>query len=138
MRRAGRVQASRGLGLAILLALATWGGIEGYGTLRAAALVESLKPANTTGVPALIEQLRSYRRWAGRPLTGLLSRTKHDSVNISVPAWQASPCGPTTAGTGRLPLPASPGVVTRRVAGDLGRLARPPSGNRPAAMDRAT
>ena len=32
MRRAGRVHGLRGLGLAILIALATWGGFEGYGT----------------------------------------------------------------------------------------------------------
>ncbi len=78
MRHAGRVHGLRGLGLAILLALTTWGGIEVYGNLRASALVESLKTANTTGVPALIEQLRSYRRWAGRPLSGLLSSTAND------------------------------------------------------------
>ena len=78
MRRAGRVHGLRGLGLAILIALATWGGIEGYGSLQRRHLVESLKTANTTGVPALIEQLRSYRRWAGRPLAGLLSSTEND------------------------------------------------------------
>jgi hypothetical protein len=79
MKRAGRVHGARALGLAILLAIAAWGGIEAYGTLRASALVESLKTANTTGAPALIEQLRSYRRWAGRPLAGLLSSTNNDS-----------------------------------------------------------
>ncbi|MFI5457893.1 MAG: protein kinase, partial [Isosphaerales bacterium] len=79
MKRAGRVHVLRGLGLAFLIALAAWGGIEGYGTLRAAALVESLRTANTTRVPALIDQLRSYRRWAGRPLRGLLSSTDNDS-----------------------------------------------------------
>ncbi len=47
-------------------------------TCGASALVESLKTANTTGVPALIEQLRSYRRWAGRPLSGLLASTEND------------------------------------------------------------
>jgi serine/threonine protein kinase/formylglycine-generating enzyme required for sulfatase activity len=78
MRHAGRVHGLRGLGLAILIALTTWGGIEVYGNLRASALVESLKTANTTRVPALIEQLRSYRRWADRPLSGLLSSTKND------------------------------------------------------------
>jgi serine/threonine protein kinase/formylglycine-generating enzyme required for sulfatase activity len=78
MGRAGRVHGMRGLGLAILIALATWGGIEGYGDLRASALVESLKTANITGVPALIEQVRGYRRWAGRPLAKLLSSTEHD------------------------------------------------------------
>ena len=60
MRRAGRVHGLRGLGLAILIALTTWGGIEGYGNLRAAALVESLKTADTTACPGdLIEQLRA-------------------------------------------------------------------------------
>ena len=46
---------------------------------RAAALVESLKTASTTGVPDLIEELRTYRRWAGRPLAGLLSSTENGS-----------------------------------------------------------
>ena len=32
----------RSLGLAVLIGLVTWGGIEGYGNLRAAGLVESL------------------------------------------------------------------------------------------------
>jgi hypothetical protein len=78
MQRAARVHSLRGLGLAILIALAAWAGIEGYGSVRASALVESLKTASTTRVPALIEQLRSYRRWTARPLVGLLSSTEHD------------------------------------------------------------
>ncbi len=48
-------------------------------TLRAAALVESLKTASTIGVPGLVEELRTYRRWAGRPLAGLLLSTQKDS-----------------------------------------------------------
>jgi formylglycine-generating enzyme required for sulfatase activity/tetratricopeptide (TPR) repeat protein len=79
MRRAARVHGLRMLGLAILIALAAWGGIEGYGNLRAAALVESLKTASTTGVPTLIEQLRGYRRWAARPLASLLASTESQS-----------------------------------------------------------
>src|SRR5262249_23581308 len=47
--------------------------------LRAAALVESLQTANTIGVPGLVEELRTYRRWAGRPLAGLLLSTQTDS-----------------------------------------------------------
>src|SRR5262249_42318277 len=78
MRQAARVHGLRSLGLAILIALLSWGSIEGYGNLRAGALVESLKTANITGVPSLIAQLRSCRRWAGRPLAGLLSSTDHD------------------------------------------------------------
>jgi serine/threonine protein kinase/formylglycine-generating enzyme required for sulfatase activity len=79
MRRAGRVHGLRGLGLAILIALASWGAFEGYGSLRASGLVESLRTASTVRVPALIEQLRGYRRWVGRPLSGLLASTETDS-----------------------------------------------------------
>jgi hypothetical protein len=79
MRRADRVKSSKVLGLAILAGLLTWGGIEGYGTLRASELVESLKTASTTGVSDLIEELGTYRRWAGRPLARLLSSTQRDS-----------------------------------------------------------
>jgi hypothetical protein len=79
MQRAGRVHRVRGLGLAILIGLLTWGGIEGYGTLRASALVESVKTTSTTRVPDLIEQLRPYRRWARRPFADLLSTTENDS-----------------------------------------------------------
>ncbi len=75
MRRAARVYGLRGLGLAVLIALGTWGGIEGYVNLRAEALVESLQTASTEDVPAIIKQLKGYRRWAGRPLSRLLSGT---------------------------------------------------------------
>ena len=37
MKRAGRLHGLRALGLVALLSLITWGGIEGYGTLRASA-----------------------------------------------------------------------------------------------------
>src|SRR5262249_31544541 len=73
MRRADRWHGLRLFVTAILIALTTWGGLEGYGTLRASALVEKLETARMTGVPAVIDQLRSHRRWAGRPLAGLLS-----------------------------------------------------------------
>jgi hypothetical protein len=79
MRRAGRVHGLRGLGLAVLLALASCGAFETYGSLRASGLVESLRTASTVRVPALIEQLRGYRRWVGRPLSGLLASTETDS-----------------------------------------------------------
>jgi serine/threonine protein kinase/formylglycine-generating enzyme required for sulfatase activity len=64
MNRADRVHGLRALGLAVLIALVSWGGIEGYGNLRAAALVESLETANTTDVPAILKQLSGYRHWA--------------------------------------------------------------------------
>jgi eukaryotic-like serine/threonine-protein kinase len=56
MNRAGRVHGLRALAAALILGLLTWGSIEGYGNHEASNLVESLKTANTTGVPALIEQ----------------------------------------------------------------------------------
>ncbi len=79
MRRAGRVHIMRALGLAVLIGLGTWGGIEGYGNLRAAGLVESLKTASITEVPPIIEQLTAYRRWAARPLDRLLASTEKQS-----------------------------------------------------------
>ena len=78
MRRAARVHGLRGLGLAILIALVSWGSLEGYGSLQAAHLIDSLRTANIRDVPARIEQLRTYRRWAGRPLAGLLASTEND------------------------------------------------------------
>ncbi len=72
MKRAGRVHGLRALGLVTLVCLITWGGIEGYGTLRASALVESLQKVETPEVPAIVEQLSGYRRWADRRLVRLL------------------------------------------------------------------
>jgi hypothetical protein len=37
MKRAWQVHGLRSLGLAVLIVLATWAGIEGYGTMRATA-----------------------------------------------------------------------------------------------------
>ncbi len=68
MKRAGRVHGLRALGLVTLVSLITWGGIEGYGTLRASALVESLQKVGTPDVPAIVNQLSGYRRWADRRL----------------------------------------------------------------------
>ena len=51
MRRAARVHGLRGLGLAILIALVTWGSLEGYGSLQAAHLIDSLRTANHPGCP---------------------------------------------------------------------------------------
>jgi eukaryotic-like serine/threonine-protein kinase len=64
MKRAGWVHGLRTLGLVTLVSLITWGAIEGYGTLRASALVESLQKVGTPDVPAIVEQLSAYRRWA--------------------------------------------------------------------------
>jgi eukaryotic-like serine/threonine-protein kinase len=79
MRRAGWVHGMRVLGLVGLIVFGAWGGIEGYGNLRATALVEKLETASTTEVPAIINQLTSYRRWAVRPLDRLLASTENES-----------------------------------------------------------
>jgi hypothetical protein len=79
MRRATRMHCLRALGLAILIALVSWGSLEGYGSLRAAHLVDSLGTATIRDIPARIEQLRTYRRWAGRPLAGLLASTENEN-----------------------------------------------------------
>ena len=64
MKRAGLVLGLRTLGLVLLVSLITWRGIEGYGTLRASALVESLQRVATPDVPAIVKQLSGFRRWA--------------------------------------------------------------------------
>jgi len=75
MKRAGRTHGSRGLGLAVLITLVTWAGVEGYGNLRASALVESLGTSGTADVPPIIKQLSIYRHWADPRL----KRVVHDS-----------------------------------------------------------
>ena len=75
MKRAGRVHGLRTLGLVMLISLITWGGIEGYGTLRASALVESLQKVATPDVPAIVKQLSGYRRWADPQLVRALQST---------------------------------------------------------------
>ena len=64
MKRAGRVHGLRTLGLVVLVSMIAWGGIEGYGTLRASALVESLQKVGTSDVPGIVKQLSGYRHWA--------------------------------------------------------------------------
>ncbi len=72
MTRAGRMHGLRALGAAALITLLTWGGIEGYGALRASALVEALQAAGTSEVPPIVKQLSGYRRWADRMLQRML------------------------------------------------------------------
>ncbi len=72
MRRAGRVHGRSALVVTALIALLTWGGIEGYGTLRASNLVESLQAASTADLPAIIKQFAGYRRWTDGKLRRVL------------------------------------------------------------------
>jgi serine/threonine protein kinase/formylglycine-generating enzyme required for sulfatase activity len=94
MKRAGRVYGLRGLGLAVLAALVTWGGIEGYGRLRAAHLVDSLKTAGTADVPPIIRQLQGYRRWADPRLRRMLHETdepSRDHLHASLALLEVDP-----------------------------------------------
>ena len=72
MKRAGRRHGVRLLGLTMLVSLITWGGIEGYGNMRAEGLLETLRTAGTTDVPAVVKQLASYRWWADPRLRRML------------------------------------------------------------------
>ena len=94
MRRAGRVHGLRGLGLALMFALVLWGGMEGYGRLRASDLVESLRSCVTSDVPAIVEELSHYRRWADPQLLRLVQEPRLKLGNICMPALPFSPSIP--------------------------------------------
>ncbi len=79
MKRAGRLHGLRTLGVAIPATLLTWGCIEGYGTIRASSLVDSLRTASTTDVPAIVRQLTNYRRWANPRLMTLVQNPDNSS-----------------------------------------------------------
>ena len=49
------------------------------GTLQASSLVESLRTASTTDVPALVQQLDGYRRWANPRLKTLVENADDNS-----------------------------------------------------------
>ena len=76
MRRAGRSLGLRSLGLAVLLALGTWAGVEAYGHLHSAGLVQSLETAGTADVPQIIERIGPYRRWAHPRLVRMLGEAE--------------------------------------------------------------
>jgi formylglycine-generating enzyme required for sulfatase activity len=79
MRRAGRFHGLRALGLALLIALGTWGGIEVYGQLHSAELVAPLETASTAEVPRIIERIGRYRRWADPRLVRMIGETEPSS-----------------------------------------------------------
>src|SRR5262249_21263943 len=64
MSKASRYHALRGLVVLVVLALLGWGGYETHGTLKAYALQDRLLDANTAEVPAIVEDMAPYRRWA--------------------------------------------------------------------------
>ncbi len=75
MKRASQVHGLRALGLVMLISAITWAGIEGYGTLRALALVDSLLKVATPDVPAIVVQLSGYRHWADPQLVRVVQDT---------------------------------------------------------------
>jgi formylglycine-generating enzyme required for sulfatase activity len=83
MAKAGSVHAVRGC-LVAVLAIATFAGltirdgvVEHQKATRAQGLVEGLVSAETAQVPALVDQLADYRRWAD-PLLREVNRTAAD------------------------------------------------------------
>ncbi len=80
MARAARLHVLRSVMLLLLLSLLGWAGHEINGSLQAAALVDSLQTANEDAVPALIDQLGPYRRWAVPRLRSLLASAGENVV----------------------------------------------------------
>ena len=64
---------------ASVFALLAWGTIEAYGNFRASVLVESLRTATISDVPAIVGRISSYRRWADSRLKVLSQSTDHTS-----------------------------------------------------------
>jgi serine/threonine protein kinase/formylglycine-generating enzyme required for sulfatase activity len=79
MKRSGRLHSMRALVLALLISMISWGGMEGYGRLRASDLVESLQKVGTPDVPAIINQLSGYHRWADPQLERLVQSADDES-----------------------------------------------------------
>jgi len=78
MAKARRYHAVRGLVVAVVVALLSWGGYEMHGTLKAHALRDRLLDANTEDVSNIVQELTPYRRWID-PL--LRDTAKKEAVN---------------------------------------------------------
>lgn len=79
LMRAERVHGRRLMGAAALTALIVWAAIEGFGSLCASALVESLQKAATSEAPTIIAQLSPYRRWADLRLLHVIAKSDERS-----------------------------------------------------------
>jgi hypothetical protein len=86
------VRLEGGLGLAILIALATWGGIEVDGTQARRHPVEKLKTARTADVPASSSN-SGYRRWADVDCGEMVA--EHRASEAAIVSTPASPCCPS-------------------------------------------
>ncbi len=63
MHKAGRYQALRGAVVALMLVLIGLGSWEGFGRLEGQRLRDRLLEATTADVPAIIREMKPYRRW---------------------------------------------------------------------------
>jgi serine/threonine protein kinase/formylglycine-generating enzyme required for sulfatase activity len=63
MRQATRYHVMRGVAVAAILALLSWGSYEGYGTFQAQALRDRLLNADTNDVQAIVNDIAPFRRW---------------------------------------------------------------------------
>jgi eukaryotic-like serine/threonine-protein kinase len=79
MSQAQRVHGLRLVGMAALLTVTAWAGFEGYGYLRAAALVESLRTAAIADVAPITRRLAAHRRWADPRLRRMLETADEKS-----------------------------------------------------------
>jgi hypothetical protein len=94
MRKADRYYLLRAALVAACLLVVGWIGRESIGHLRATALVQSLVNAETTQVPAITAELRSFRRWADPLLKDKLARSQPGSrerLHASLAALPADP-----------------------------------------------
>ena len=78
MRAANRYHVTRLVIVAILLLLVACGAYYENGRFSALGLVDQLTTARTEDVPAIVHQIRPYRRWAG-PLLDDLQRSHLES-----------------------------------------------------------
>ena len=63
MARAGRYHTVQVLAVALVVLVMGWGGYETHGTLKAHALRDRLRDANTAEVPNIVQEMAAYRRW---------------------------------------------------------------------------
>jgi formylglycine-generating enzyme required for sulfatase activity len=79
MRKATRYHTTRTAILLLLLALGILVGSQGYGYLRAQALVRALASAETADVPKLVAEMKPYRAWAEPMIVRMGEESSKDS-----------------------------------------------------------
>ena len=79
MRRAGGVHGLRLFGLAVVVALLSWGGVEAFGNMRASGLADSLRTADISEIPAVVRRIAPYRRWLDSRLNSLIASFESSS-----------------------------------------------------------